>query len=141
MDPRAEGFPWLTPFLAVRDAAATLDFYEAAFGFTRRDVMRDDAGAVTHADLTYRDAVVMIAPEDPSAPAPARAPASLGVVSPMALYVYCDDVDALFVRATAAGAGTAMPPADMPWGDRMCSLTDPDGYTWNFARHVGFGAA
>jgi uncharacterized glyoxalase superfamily protein PhnB len=30
-----------------------------------------------------------------------------------------------------------MPPADMPWGDRMASLTDPDGHTWNFATHLG----
>jgi hypothetical protein len=27
----------------------------------------------------------------------------------------------------------------MPWGDRMTSLTDPDGHTWNFATHIGFG--
>jgi PhnB protein len=30
-----------------------------------------------------------------------------------------------------------VPPADMFWGDRMCSLTDPDGHTWNFATHTG----
>jgi uncharacterized glyoxalase superfamily protein PhnB len=132
---RPEGMPWLTPFLTVRDGARALAFYEAAFGFARRDVFTGDDGVVMHGEVTWHDASVMFAPEDPSSPS--RAPVSSGVASPVALYVYCDDVDALFDRATAAGAEARMPPADMPWGDRMCSLGDPDGHTWNFATHLG----
>jgi hypothetical protein len=29
-----------------------------------------------------------------------------------------------------------MPPADMFWGDRMCSLRDKFGNEWNIATHV-----
>jgi uncharacterized glyoxalase superfamily protein PhnB len=134
---RPEGMPWLTPFLTVRDAAKALAFYEAAFGFSRRDVFTDDAGVVTHGEVTWHDASVMFSPEDPTGASPARAPVTLGIASPVALYVYCDDVDALVSRATDAGAGVLMPPVDMPWGDRMASLTDPDGHTWNFATHLG----
>ena len=61
------------------------------------------------------------------------------MASPVGLYVYCDDVDALFARATAAGAQAKVPPQDTFWGDRMCQLVDPDGHTWNFATHVGNG--
>ena len=57
--------------------------------------------------------------------------------SPVSLFVYCEDVDALCKQAQAAGATVAMPPADMFWGDRMCSLIDPDGHTWNFSTHTG----
>ena len=130
--PRPANMPWLIPMLTVRDAGKALDFYETAFGLTRRDVMKDESGTVTHADLSYQDAVVMIAPADGSG---AKAPAETGVASPVLLYLYCDDVDALFARAVAAGAGVNMPPTDMPWGDRMASLSDPDGHTWNFGTH------
>ena len=132
---RPDGMPWLIPMLTVRDASASLDFYETAFGLARRDVMKDESGTVTHADLTYHDAVVMIAPADPATGA--KAPAESGTVSPVLLYLYCEDVDALFARALAAGAAVLMPPTDMPWGDRMASFSDNDGHTWNFATHQG----
>ena len=141
--PRPEGFPWLLPMLTVRDGAKALDFYESAFGFTRGDVMRDDSGKVVHGEILWRDARVMIAPEDHVTPAPpggpARPPVDSGAMPPVLLYVYCDDVDALVGRATAAGAGVIQPAEDRPWGDRMASLTDPDGHVWNFATHIGFG--
>jgi uncharacterized glyoxalase superfamily protein PhnB len=140
MAARAEGMAWLVPLLAVSDAGRAVAFYEAAFGFTRRDLMTDDAGTVTHADMTYRDAVIMVAPTDPTGAIPGRPPGATGVASPVILYVYCDDVDLLFERATNAGAVVLQSPADMPWGDRMCSLADPDGHHWNFATHLGFGA-
>ena len=144
-NPKPEGFPWLLPMLTVRDGAAALAFYESAFGLTRGDVMTDDAGQVTHGEVLWHDGRVMLAPEDPVSPAPAtgpaKAPAVTGTTSPVTLYLYCDDVDALFARATAAGATVIQPPEDRPWGDRMASLADPDGHIWNFATHIGFGPA
>jgi len=45
-----------------------------------------------------------------------------------------DDVDAVRDRL-AAGVVIAMPPADMPWGNRSMLLRDPDGNVVNiFAR-------
>ena len=131
---RPANMPWLIPMLMVRDVRAALDFYESAFGLKRRDVMRDDSGIATHADLTYQDAVVMIALAMPGAP---LNPIDLAVDSPILLYLYREDVDALFTQAQAAGALVKMPPTDMPWGDRMASFADPDGHTWNFATHLG----
>ena len=134
---RPANMPWLTPMLTVRDAGAAFEFYETAFGLTRRDVMRDEVGTVTHADLTYHDAVIMIGLAEPGG---AKTPAESGLLPPSLLYLYCEDVDALFARAEAAGARVKMPPTEMPWGDRMASLTDLDGHIWNFATHQG-GAA
>jgi PhnB protein len=136
---RPDDVPWLVPYLVVKDADRALDFYERAFGFTRRGVMKGDDGKTTHAEVVYRDQLVMFAPEGCYG-TDARAPAATGAPSPVTLYVYCEDVDALCRRAEAAGAKVAMAPADMPWGDRMCSLLDPDGHAWNFATHIGEAA-
>jgi uncharacterized glyoxalase superfamily protein PhnB len=127
--------PWLSPYLTVKDADAALDFYQRAFGFVKRMAMPGPDGKTGHAEMNYRDAVIMMGPEmGPGGDC--KAPATLGINSPVHLFVYCEDVDALFARATAAGARAVLPPQDMFWGDRMCKLSDPDGHVWNFATNV-----
>jgi lactoylglutathione lyase len=44
-----------------------------------------------------------------------------------ALWVYCDDCDAAASKLRAAGVPVAEEPADQPWGERMATVTDPDG--------------
>ena len=107
-----------------------------AFGFAKRDAVVGDDGKTKHAEMTYKDALVMFAPEGAYG-SPHKCPATLGTPSPVSLFVYCEDGDALCKRAEAAGAKVLMPPDDRFWGDRMCSLNDPDGHVWNFATHTG----
>jgi uncharacterized glyoxalase superfamily protein PhnB len=130
--PRPAGCPWLIPHLTVKDADAALDFYQRAFGFEKRFSMPGPDGKTAHAEMTWQDALVMLGPEC-TKEKQYHSPATTGVPSPMGLYLYCDDVDAFFAHATAAGAKPLMPPQDMFWGDRMCRLEDPDGYAWGFA--------
>ncbi len=40
-----------------------------------------------------------------------------------------DDLDALFDRATAAGADVLQEPIAQPWGPRDCAFRDPSGTT------------
>jgi uncharacterized glyoxalase superfamily protein PhnB len=133
---RAEGMPWVTPYLTVRNSAAAMAFYQRAFGFEKRVAMTQPDGTLGHAEVSWREGVIMFGPEGGNGGS-CRAPVSLGVVSPVSLYVYCEDVDALFARATEAGAKAELAPQDMFWGDRMCKLVDPDGHVWHFATHVG----
>jgi PhnB protein len=132
---RPANMSWLSPYLVVRDANAALDFYQRAFGFEKQMAMPGPDGRIMHAEMTYRDMVIMFGPECDSG-GRAQAPATSGVSSPVGLYLYCDDVDALYQRATAAGAKAVSPPTDMFYGDRVCTLNDPDGFTWSFATNV-----
>jgi len=43
------------------------------------------------------------------------------------LCVYVDDVDAVFARAREEGYEAVGDPADMPWGERVAWIADPDG--------------
>jgi uncharacterized glyoxalase superfamily protein PhnB len=45
------------------------------------------------------------------------------------------DADAAFQRAVAAGAKVSMPLADMFWGSRYGTITDPFGHEWSIATH------
>jgi uncharacterized glyoxalase superfamily protein PhnB len=132
---RPAGSPWLSPYLCVKDADKAIDFYTRAFGFEKRMAMPMPDGKTGHVEMVWRDALIMFGPESGSG-GQCRAPVTTGTPSPVSLYVYCDDVDALFARATKAGAKSDMPPATMFWGDRICKLTDPDGHVWNFATNV-----
>jgi uncharacterized glyoxalase superfamily protein PhnB len=132
---KAVNMPWLSPCLTVLDAAKTLEFYQKAFGFQKRDVYPGPDGKIMHADLTWHDAVIMIGPECEQNQS--KAPVTTGVRSAVGLYLYCDDVDAQYARATAAGAKAHMPPTDMFWGDRICCVIDLDGHIWSFATHTG----
>jgi PhnB protein len=46
-----------------------------------------------------------------------------------------EDVDTSFNRAIDAGGKVAMPVADMFWGDRFGSFTDPFGHHWGILTH------
>lgn len=132
--PRPSNMPWLSPYLIVRDADAAAAFYQKAFGFEKRLSMPGPDGKAMHVELTWYDAVIMLGPENPSHTY--KAPASSGAPPGLGLYLYCDDVDALFARAVAAGAKPDQPPTDQFYGDRNCRLTDPDGHSWSFATNV-----
>ncbi|MFF0496628.1 VOC family protein [Nocardia aobensis] len=52
---------------------------------------------------------------------------------PAFLYVYVDDVETTFQRATAAGAVTLEAPLDTPYGDRRAMVRDPFGNVYQIA--------
>jgi PhnB protein len=125
---------WVTPYLTVKDAYAAVAFYQKAFGFEKKFSMPGPDGKTAHAELAWRDGMIMLGPE--GGPGNCKAPASTGMRPPVSLFVYCDDVDALFKQATAAGAKVDRPVQDQFWGDRMGSLIDPDGHVWSFATNI-----
>lgn len=43
------------------------------------------------------------------------------------LFVYVDDVDATAGRAAEVGGRLLRPPGDMPWGERVAYVEDPEG--------------
>jgi lactoylglutathione lyase len=43
------------------------------------------------------------------------------------LCVYVDDVDEAVARAEASGVEPVAEPVDMPWGERVAWIADPDG--------------
>lgn len=127
--------PWVSPCLTVRDAAKALEFYQKAFGFVKREVYPGPDGSILHAEVTWHDTVIMFGPE--CSQNKSAAPVTSGVRPAVAMYLYCDDVDALHARAIAAGATSEQAPQDMFWGDRVCKLIDPEGHIWAFGTHTG----
>lgn len=110
-------------YLAVANVAATMTFLEEALGFTRGVVLPDASGQPRYAEMRHGGSVMMLVRKgDATAPTGGTA----------ALYTYVGDVDRTAARARSAGANVTAA-EDRPWGDRVATVVDPDGYTWMLA--------
>ena len=130
--PIPEGYHSLTPNLTVSSGLEALDFYANAFGaeVIRKLVM---GGKLMHSELRLGDSIFSVSDpfEDFGLAAPqADAPLSSSIL------IYTEDVDALYDRATAAGATELNRPSDQFHGDRAGSLKDPYGHRWMLATHT-----
>ncbi len=129
--------PWISNYLIVKDVEAARKFYIDAFGFSKTDeVSYDDNGRLIHAAIKYHDIIFMIGAEGAYGKELVT-PNTSGVPCPVTLYVYCEDVDVFYAHALKHGAKSTLDPTDTFWGDRMCQVTDLDGYHWSFAKWSG----
>lgn len=132
-NPIPEGFHTITPYMTIRDASDAIDFYREAFGATETFRWADPDGRIRHAEIMLGDSPIMLTDEAPDFGM--AGPLSFGG-SPIHMFLYVEDVDALFERAIAAGATELMPVEDSEDGDRRGGITDPFGHVWYIATHV-----
>jgi PhnB protein len=133
VQPVPEGYHTVTPYLAVDNAAEAIDFYRRAFGAKERVRMSGPGDSVMHAELEVGDSLVMLS--DPFPQASTTPPKELGGTS-ASVFMYVEDIDAVYRQAIDAGASSLMEPDDMFWGDRFGSVQDPFGHSWTIATHV-----
>ena len=133
VSPIPAGYHSVTPYLISADAAASIEFYKAAFNATELMRLPGTGGKVMHAEVRIGDSAVMLSDESPEMNA--KSPRSYGG-TPVSLMVYVEDVDALFAQAIAAGGKQIRPVQDQFYGDRAGMLEDPSGHTWTLATHV-----
>jgi PhnB protein len=125
----------VTPALVVNDAARALEFYGQVFGATERMRTPGPGGTIAHAEIEIGDSVVMV--EDASPFMGTAAPPAGGFEgSPMSLFVYVEDVDAVMARAVELGATEERAAQDQFYGDRDGHIVDPFGHRWTVATHV-----
>ena len=118
--------------LTVTNFNAAVSFYQKAFGFKKRGVMKGLDGKPMHAELTLRGTTLMLGPEMPGWNKSAK---TMGG-SPTTLYLYVENADKVFAKAVKLGATGQKPVAEMFWGDRCGHLLDPEGYPWMIATHI-----
>lgn len=115
----------LVPYLVVRDARAAIAWYAEALGAHTVGDPYLDGDRVGHAELEVAGATLYLADEYPE----------YGLQGPgdgkpqVSLHLSVPDVDAVMVRAAAAGATVERPATDEPYG-RGGRLIDPYGHRW-----------
>jgi len=131
--PIPQDYGTVTPYLLIRDAAAAIEFYKAAFNGVETLRMPSPDGRVAHGEIKIGESMVMMAEEFPEMGF--SGPQTLGGSS-VSLLLYVDDVDELFAQAIDAGAEVLRPIENQFYGDRAGTLCDPYGHIWTIATHV-----
>jgi PhnB protein len=121
------GFSTVTPYVFVDDGDAFIDFCVRAFGAKETFRVRGEAGGM-HAEIRIGDSPLMLGESSENYPF-TKSALSLGG-SPISLYLYLDDADAVYQRALLCGAEVVMPIEDNPDGDRRGGVRDPFGIIW-----------
>jgi PhnB protein len=132
--PVPEGFHTVTPHLVLKNAKQAIEFYKKALDAKVLGLFPMPNGkGILHAQIRIGDSILMMGEEMPNQAC--QSAETLGT-SPISLYIYVPNVDAVFKQAVAAGAAVTMPVADAFWGDRCGTLKDPFGYSWTIATHT-----
>ncbi|NBD27127.1 VOC family protein [Paenibacillus glycinis] len=118
----------IAPWLSVRDAAAALDFYKAAFGAEELYRLADDDGKPAIAELAIGEAGFWLQEDPDSSPGPE----DKGSVH---MILTVGDPDAVFRQAVAAGA-TELAPVGEGHGWRIGRIADPFGHHWEIGRRL-----
>jgi uncharacterized glyoxalase superfamily protein PhnB len=124
--------PQVWPTLRARDARGLISFLVEAFGFEETAVY-GDGDRVDHAQLSWPlgGGIMLGSARDTADDAWPLEPGSFGA------YVVTDDPDALFARATAAGAQVLRELDDTGYGSREFAVRDPEGNRWSFGTYRG----
>ena len=126
------GYRTLTPYLAVTDGPAAIDFYVTGFGAEVVSRMDGPDGILMHGELRIGDSMLQLSTEMPDFGL--KAPESGWVHSSLVAYV--SDTDAFVDRAVAAGATLHTPVSDTFSGDRHGVVMDPFGHRWAICTKV-----
>ena len=103
------------PYIRVRDARASLAYYERSFGFRKVSEQQFAAGLPLCVSIERGDLSLLLSEH--------TGDGAFGIC------VYCyinDDVDKFYERCRASGATIAQELQDMPWA-RDFVVKDPDG--------------
>jgi PhnB protein len=121
----AQGLRSVNQYLHPRGAAKLMDFVKKALGAEEVARYESPEGAVLHARVRLGDSILeMGEAHGPYQPMPSM------------IYMYVDEVDAVYRRALAAGAQSMQAPADQPYGDRNAHVKDPCGNSWYIATPI-----
>ena len=134
--PIPDGYHTITLSFTFKDSQKAIEFYKKAFNAKVLDFLPNPSGrGVMHATIRIGDSIMMMGDEMPGAENGLKSAETHGS-SPISLYVYVPDVDAMFKQAVAAGGTATMPVAEMFWGDRVGQIKDPFGYLWMIGTHT-----
>jgi PhnB protein len=127
-----DGYHSITPSIVCKNAAQAIEFYKEVFQAKEKARMLGPGGSIGHAEIQIGNSPLMLSDEFPGmASAPGPNPTNSHY-----LYVYSENVDALFDRAVKAGCKVEMPLQNQFWGDRYGKVRDPYGHAWGLAQHV-----
>lgn len=121
----------LQPVIVTPSMPLLLAFYKALLGAEEISRMPEE-GPAFYAGLRIGHAELgVVADEDAYADSPQRILLNVNVAD-----LQVGDVQGLLEHVEALGGRVLGPPSDMPWGQRVAHIQDPDGNTVNLTEPI-----
>ena len=137
----AEIHSTVVPTLRYRDAAAAIEWLCSVLGFARHAVYEGPENTIAHAELTLGSGMIMLgSARDDAYGRGFRSPGELGNVETRSAYIVVKDADAVYARATAAGATVVRPLQDTDYGSREFAVKDPEEHSWSVGTYDPWAA-
>jgi PhnB protein len=134
--PIPPGQEGLIPHLVCSPCTEAIEFYKKAFGAEEVSrMLAPDGRRIMHASIRIGKSYLFLVDDFPEFCGGKASTATALKGTPVSIHHYVENCDAAFKRAVDAGATVLMAPADMFWGSRYGSVTDPFGHKWSFATH------
>lgn len=117
----------IQPMIITPDLDRLLGFYTAIFEAVETSRVPQDGGPTFYVGLRIGDSDLGLV---------ADADAETGTAQRILLSVDVDDVDRVLDRIETHGGRTRGRPNDMPWGQRVAHVEDPDGNAVNLTQPI-----
>jgi uncharacterized glyoxalase superfamily protein PhnB len=119
----------VSPSFTANDLPRSIAFYRDVLGFVVGDEWRGENGVLQGCEM-HAGSVVFMLTQDDFAKGRDR---QKGVGTRLHVST-AQDIDRLASEIKARGGTLDQEPADMPWGERVFMITDPDGFKLTIAQ-------
>lgn len=124
--PAPPGYSPVASWIISRDTAAELTFLSAVFGATEKPGSRIMNGdKINHVEIDLAGAALMLFDAGSSWP-----------LTPAHTRIYVTDLNEAIGQAEALGARIVTQPRELPFGDIVARIRDPQGHLWWVHQHV-----
>ena len=121
------------PSLRYDDAQGAIDWLREIFGMTEQFVAPGEDGRIDHAQISWRDSLVMLSSVSPESEVWYDLPYRHGSVNLTA--ESREQVDEIYARALAAGATVMQPLEDTAYGSHAFTIADAEGNLWHLGTY------
>jgi uncharacterized glyoxalase superfamily protein PhnB len=122
----------LYPIVTYNDPDRAIEWLVQSFGMKIAQLDRSEDGSVSHAELSFNGAILMLgtnlgdhAAHESKNPDPRRS----------GIYLYVDNIDELFTRCTEAGVEFMRHLQETDYGSREFSAVDLEDNGWHFGTY------
>jgi len=119
----------VSPSFTTNDLQRSIAFYRDVLGFVMGDEWRGENGVLNGCEM-HAGSVVFVLTQDDFAKGRDR---QKGVGTRLHVST-AQDIDRLASEIKARGGTLDQEPTDMPWGERLFMITDPDGFKLSIAQ-------
>ena len=127
----------IVPSIRYSDCEKAIEWLCTVFSFKKHLIVPSEAGGILHAQLVYKDCMVMLgkAHEGDEFGKLNSSPLELDGQNTASIFMVVEDVDSHYKKVIEGGAEIVLDIKDEEYGGRGYTCKDLEGHLWNFGTY------